>query len=142
MKNQLIYSGKCKIITEGNVKAEAIISNDYINFYLVEPETGKIIEKGHDLEGKKIGGKVIVFPGDKGSSVVQLDGLYQLGQKNNKPGALIVSELSTVLVSNAIIMEIPLICDLDAEFYKTLKAGDYISINTEEGSVFIMRKAT
>lgn len=139
MKANVIYTGRCKVIVEGSIKADVVISSDYINFYLVEPETGEIIEKGHDLEGKKIGGKVIVFPGDKGSSVVQLDGLYQLNQKGNKPGALIVSELSTVLVSNALIMEIPLICDLDAKFYEVLKPGDSVYINSEEKMISILR---
>lgn len=139
MKANVIYTGRCKVIVEGSIKADVVISSDYINFYLVEPETGEIIEKGHDLEGKKIGGKIIVFPGDKGSSVVQLDGLYQLSQKNNKPGALIVSELSTVLVSNALIMNIPLICDLDTKFYETLKPGDGVYIKSEENMVSILR---
>jgi hypothetical protein len=132
-----VFKGKCRKITEGKVEGEAVVTKDYVNFYLVDPERGTIIEEGHDLEGKKIADKILVFPGDKGSSVVQLDGLYQLAMKNNKPKALVAGELSTVLVSNAIIMEIPLVCDVDEKFYEIIKNGDHIAIDTEEGTISI-----
>jgi predicted aconitase with swiveling domain len=132
-----LFKGKCRKINDGKVEGEALITKDRINFYLVDPESGNIIEEGHGLEGEKIAGKIIIFPGDKGSSVVQLDGLYQLAMKGNKPMALIAEELSTVLVSNAIIMEIPLVCDVDKEFYEIVKNGDTVAIDTEEETVTI-----
>ncbi len=137
MNSPDLFKEKCRKITDGKVEGEALITKDRINFYLVDPESGNIIEEGHGLEGEKIAGKIIIFPGDKGSSVVQLDGLYQLAMKGNKPMALIAEELSTVLVSNAIIMEIPLVCDVDKEFYEIVKNGDTVAINTEEETVTI-----
>jgi len=35
----------------------------------VDPNTGKVVEKGHDLEGKSIAGKIFVFPKGGGSTV-------------------------------------------------------------------------
>lgn len=128
---------KCRNVTGENVAGKVLISKDAINFYLVDPDSGKIIEEGHSSEGDKIGGKVLIFPTDKGSSVVQLDGLYLASLKGNKPKAFIVQELTTVLVSNSIIMEIPLICSVEEKFYQTIKNGDWIEIDSEKEEIII-----
>jgi len=98
----------CHKISEGVAEGEALISQDDIMFYLIDPSTGIVIEKGHSLEGKSISGKVLIFPGGKGSSVVQADGLYQLLIRNNAPKALVIQNPDTVLVASAIIMETPM----------------------------------
>ena len=69
----------CSQITKGKVdSAPALVSKDAICFYLVEPETGVVKERNHDAFGKSVVGKVLIMPSGKGSSVVQLDGLYKL----------------------------------------------------------------
>ena len=95
-----------------------LISSDDIMFYLIDPKTGVMIEKGHALEGKSMAGKILVFPGGKGSSVVQADGLYQLMLQNNAPKAMIIRNPDTVLVSGAIIMEIPMVDELSEAFLR------------------------
>ena len=54
MNSPEVFKGKCRKITEGKVEGEAVVTKDYVNIYLVDPERGTIIEEGHDLEGKKI----------------------------------------------------------------------------------------
>ena len=75
----------CHKISEGKAQAEAIISKDRIMFYQVRPEDGMMEEKNHYLEGRIIAKKVLLFPGGKGSSVVQQDGLYHLDRFHNMP---------------------------------------------------------
>ena len=115
----------CHKISEGAAQAEAIISKDRIMFYQVRPEDGVMTEKDHCLEGQVIAGKVLLFPGGKGSSVVQQDGLYHLDRFHNMPAALIVQDPDPVLVR------------LPQEFYDTVKNGDIISVNADEGFVEI-----
>lgn len=119
----------CHRISEGIAEGEVLISMDDIMFYLIEPETGTMIEKNHSLEGKSIAGKILVFPGGKGSSVVQADGLYQLAMKNNAPKAMIIQNPDTVLVASAIIMEVPMVDQLPPAFYENLKNGDRVRVN-------------
>ena len=125
-------------ISEGCAEAEALVSKDHIMFYLIEPKTGTVIEKAHDLEGKTVAGKALVFPGGKGSSVVQADGLYQLKIQGNMPAAMIIQHPETVLVSSAIIMEIPMVDKVEPEFYEILKEGDRILVNADQGFVEIL----
>lgn len=128
----------CHKISEGVGQGEAIISKDQIMFYLVRPESGLVIEKAHDLEGRSIAGKVVVFPGGKGSAVVQSDGLYQLMMKGTQPAALIIENVETVLAAGAIIMEIPMVDRVEPDFYKVVKNGDRLRVDATSGLIEIM----
>lgn len=127
----------CHKISEGCVEAEAIVSKDHIMFYLMDPETGNVIEKAHDLEGKSVAKKILIFPGGKGSSVVQADGLFQLNMHQNMPAAMVVQFPETVLVSSAIIMEVPMVDKVDPEFYETVKDGDIVCVDANNGIIEI-----
>lgn len=133
---------KCHRIAEGTAEAEIIVSNEDVNFYLISPENGVMIEKVHDIAGKSIAGKIFAFAGGKGSSVVQADGLYQLQLKGNQPRAMIVQYPETVLVSSAIIMEVPTVDKVDEEFYKTVKNGDRVRVDADHEYVEILDGAS
>ncbi|WP_195201014.1 aconitase X swivel domain-containing protein [Faecalispora jeddahensis] len=107
-------------------------------FYQIVPETGVIMEKAHALEGRSIAQKVLIFPGGKGSSVVQADGLYQLNMHQNMPAAMIIQFPEPVLVSSAIIMGVPLVDKVDSAFYEMVKDGDTVVVNADEGYVEIL----
>ena len=128
----------CHKISEGMVEGEVLVSTDEIMFYLIEPKTGFVIEPGHSLEGQSMAGKILIFPGGKGSSVVQADGLFQLNKEGNLPKGMIIQYPETVLVSSAIIMDIPMVDKVEQEFYETIKSGDRIRINADEGIIEIL----
>ena len=117
----------CRQIAAGKVRGEVLTCTDQILFYHTDPKTGVVTEVGHALEGVSVKDKILVFPGGKGSSVVQMDGLYKLA-----PLGFIVREPDTVLVSTAIIMEIPMVDHVEDEFYNAVKTGDQIEINAGE----------
>jgi len=128
----------CHKISEGGAQAEAIVSQDNMCFYRIYPESGIVMEKAHALEGRSVARKVLIFPGGKGSSVVQADGLYQLNMHQNMPAAMIIQFPEPVLVSSAIIMEIPLVDRVDPAFYNTVKDGDTVVVNADEGYIEIL----
>jgi predicted aconitase with swiveling domain len=126
---------RCRKISEGKVDGEVIVSKDSVCFYLVEPETGVVVEKNHDIEGKSIAGKILVMPSGKGSSVVQADGLFKLAKNDKAPKAMIIEHADTVLVTGAIIMEIPMVHKVEAKFYKTVIDGDVVSLDADKGII-------
>ena len=128
----------CHKISEGKAQAEAIVSKDRIMFYQVRPEDGMMEEKNHHLEGRIIARKILVFPGGKGSSVVQQDGLYHLDRFHIMPAGLIIQDPDPVIVAGAIIMELPMVDRLPPEFYETVKDGDTVVVNADEGYVEIL----
>jgi len=129
---------KCHKISEGRVEAEVVISKDDIMFYLVDPKDGKIIEPEHDIEGKVIANKILIFPSGKGSSVVQADGLFQLMKRNNQPAGMIIENAETVLVTSAILFEVPMVDKVDKEFYKEIKDGDKIILDADNEEITIL----
>ena len=126
---------RCRKISEGKVDGEVIVSKDSVCFYLVEPETGVVVENNHDIEGKSIAGKILVMPSGKGSSVVQADGLFKLAKNDKAPKALIIEHADTVLVTGAIIMEIPMVHKVEDKFYKTVLDGDVVSLDADNGII-------
>ncbi len=46
----------CAKIAKGTAEAEALVSKDAVCFYLVVPETGELIERNHDINGKNVAG--------------------------------------------------------------------------------------
>lgn len=132
-------SFSCREIAFGRTEGEVLISADPILFYHADPETGIIVEQGHSLEGKSVKGKIIVFPGGKGSSVVQMDGLYKLEKHGTAPIGFIIREPDTVLVATAIIMEIPMADEVEPAFYERIKDGDRVLLDTEKGTLKILR---
>jgi hypothetical protein len=58
---------KGRIIYKGKGEGEALTTSMPISFYGgVDPNTGEVIEKGHELQGKSVKGKILVFPTGKG----------------------------------------------------------------------------
>lgn len=119
----------CREISPGTAQGEILISEDQLLFYHADPATGIITERGHCLEGVSVKDKILVFPGGKGSSVVQMDGLYKLEQHQAAPLAFLVQEPDTVLVSGAIIMELPMVDRIEEEFYRVIQNGDRVRLD-------------
>ena len=130
----------CRQIAAGKVRGEVLTCTDQIPFYHTDPKTGVVTEAGHALEGMSVKDKILVFPGGKGSSVVQMDGLYKLELNGAAPLGFIVREPDTVLVSTAIIMEIPMVDRVEDEFYNAVKTGDQIEINADEETITLIEQ--
>lgn len=127
----------CRKISAGKAEGELLISKDDICFYLTEPESGKIIEEGHALCGADISDKILVFPSGKGSSSVNLDGLYQLMTHGKCPKAMIVEHADAILVTCAVLMRIPVVDRVPAEFYAAARSGARCEVDADGGRVSV-----
>ena len=131
---------KCHKIIGGRGEGEALVSHEPICFYLTDPKTGLIRERSHELAGKSVANKVLVFPSGKASSVVQIDGLFKLAQNNLAPKAMIVKEVETVLVVSAFIAKVPLVDRLEVNPFDAIRTGDFIKVNADKGIVVTTRR--
>jgi predicted aconitase with swiveling domain len=117
---------KGRIISKGTAQEEALVTSQPISFYGgVDPNTGEIIEKGHELQGKSVKGKILVFPNGKGSTVGSYT-LYRMKKNGVAPAGMINRECETVVAVGAIISEIPCVDKIDISHIKT---GDVIRID-------------
>lgn len=126
---------KGRMINPGKVTGEAIVSNEPIGFYGgIDPKTGIVIEKGHELEGQNVKDKILVFPTGKGSTV----GSYVIyGMKKNgvAPKAIINQQTETIVATGVILAGIPCVDNVDINEIKT---GDKLNINADEGIVEVV----
>jgi len=131
---------KCHKIIGGYGEGEALVSHEPICFYLTDPKTGIVRENGHELAGKNLAGKVLVFPSGKASSVVQIDGIYKLVSNNLAPKALIVKDVETVLVVSAFIVKVPLVNRLEKDPFEAIQTGDFVKVDADKGTVTVAKQ--
>ncbi len=121
-------------ISIGSATGEALVTSMGISFYGgVDPETGRVVEKGHELEGQSIAGRVLVFPTGKGSTVGSYT-LYRLKKAGLAPAAIINVESETITAVGCIISDIPCVDRIPIEKIKT---GMQVSVDGENGIVGI-----
>jgi predicted aconitase with swiveling domain len=125
---------KGRKIYKGIVEAEAIVTKEGISFYGgVDPDTGKIVEVGHELEGESITGKVLVFPTGKGSTVGSYT-MYRMMKNKTAPAAIINKEIDTIIAVGCIISEIPCVDKIDIN---NIKTGQNLVVDGSEGTVLV-----
>ena len=122
-------------VVGGCAEGEALVSIDPFSFYGgVNPETGVVTEPGHAVEGARITGKVFVFPTGKGSTVGSYV-IYRMKKLGTAPAAIINTETEAIIVTGCVLAEIPLLDRLEENPLKTLKTGDLLKVNAEEGFI-------
>jgi predicted aconitase with swiveling domain len=98
---------KGRVIYQGKAEGDALVASTPISFYGgVDPDSGKVIEKGHELYGESVKGRILVFPHGKGSTVGSYI-LYRLSKNGNAPHAILNEECETIVAVGAIISGIP-----------------------------------
>jgi len=119
-------------IFKGIAEGEAIVTKDGISFYGgVDPDTGKVIEVGHELEGQSVTGKVLVFPTGKGSTVGSYT-MFRMKKNNTAPAAIVNEQIDTIIAVGCIISEIPCVDQIDIA---NIKTGQRLIVNGSEGTV-------
>jgi len=123
---------KGRTIYKGIAEGEALVTTQGISFFGgVDPDTGIIVERGHQLEGQSIAGKVLIFPTGKGSTVGSYT-LYRLKHNGAAPAAIINTECETITAVGCIIAEIPCI---DQIAIKELETGKITKVNGALGEI-------
>ncbi len=119
-------------IHPGSAAGEALVSRMRISFFGgVDPETGIVVEKGHDLEGLRLTGKVLVFPTGKGSTVGSYT-LYRMKKAGTAPAAILNAECEPITAVGCILAGIPCIDRLPID---QISSGDFLRVDAETGHV-------
>jgi len=126
----------------GYVKGEALVSHSPISFAgSVDPISSTVVEKGHELFGKKVRDKILVFPTGKGSTVGSWVILRMSALKSAPIGIINVNTDEVILVG-AIIAGIPLVDNLNRSPLETIRTGDFVEIDAQKGTVNVTRNET
>ncbi len=106
---------RCHRVASGYACGPALVTREPISFLgNVDPETGRVVDPSHELCGKSVSGKVLIFPGGKGSTVGSYV-IYQLKKRGLAPKAMINLRAEPIVAVGAIISAIPLVDGLPEE---------------------------
>jgi predicted aconitase with swiveling domain/uncharacterized protein with ATP-grasp and redox domains len=122
-------------IYPGAAQGEALVTSMGISFFGgVDPQTGVVVERGHELEGQSIAGKVLVFPTGKGSTVGSYS-LYRLKRDGKAPLAIINAECETITAVGCIIAEIPCVDQIPIQ---QIPNGQLLLVDGNDGVVLLV----
>lgn len=120
-----------KVIVKGKAEGEVLVSKKPINFLgAVDKKTGIIRNEEHDLFGKSVAGKILVFPFGVGSSVGAYT-IYSLKYNKCAPLAMICLKADLTTASGCALANIPLVVATE-EDYDSLKDGKKILLDAEQ----------
>ena len=115
-----------RTIKAGKAEGIALVSPEPIGFLGgIDPETGRVVEPGHFLQGENVTNRVLVFPTGKGSTVGSYT-LYRMAMAGLAPAAIINAESEAIVAVGAIIADIPMVDLVDITQIRT---GDRVEID-------------
>jgi hypothetical protein len=130
---------KGRTIVGGQAEGIALVTREPISFFGgVDPQTGVVIERGHELETYKISGKVLVFPRGKGSTVGSYV-IYAMGKYGTSPAAMINLETEPIIAIGAVLANIPLMDKFNKPILEFIKTGDNVKVLSNLGILKIRR---
>jgi len=123
-----------KIIVKGKAHGIALVSKKQMNFLgAVDKKTGKVRDENHDLFGKSLAEKILVFPFGVGSSVGAYT-IYSLKSNKCAPQAMICLKADLTTASGCALANIPLVVASKDE-YDSIKDGTKILLDAENGKI-------
>ena len=122
-------------VVGGIFEGEALVTRDRISGWGgIDPRNGTVIETRHELKGISFAGKVLVFPGAKGSSgwssqfhIARLAGMA--------PGAMLFNEMTAKMALGAVVVHAPALTDFDDDPLRRIRTGDWVRVDADAGTV-------
>lgn len=125
---------RCRRISKGFAEGLALVSHQPISFFgMVDPKTGFIVDKAHDLHGQCLSGRVLVFPFGRGSTVGSYV-LYGLAKNGKAPVAIICQEAEPIVAIGAIMAGIPMVDRPESFEFRSLQR---VAVNADAGEIAI-----
>jgi predicted aconitase with swiveling domain len=127
-------------VVGGTAEGEALVCHEPITFVGgINPFTGEVMEKGHELEGKRISDKVLVYPTGKGSTGGSYR-IYDMAKRGTGPKAIVNLRAEPITAIGAIIGEIPMVDKLSQDPTQIIQSGDWVRVEATQGRVIITKK--
>ena len=138
-KPDIVLTGR-KVVG-GVAEGEALVTRDTISGWGgVNAMTGTVIESRHELRGQSFAGKILVFPGAKGSS--GWSAVFHMARLAGvAPIAMVFNVMTTKAALGAVVMRIPAVTDLDRDPLDLIETGDQVRVDGDRGVVEIWKKS-
>ena len=137
MKKIVLHGRK---VVGGYAEGEALVTRETISGWGgVNPMDGTVIERRHELRGQSVKGKILVFPGAKGSSAWSIT-FHSARLAGSAPKAMIFNQMTTKMALGAVVTRAPAVTDLDQDPLQVIESGDWVKVDADHGIVEVTRK--
>jgi uncharacterized protein len=128
-------------VVGGVAEGEALVTRETISGWGgINERTGTVIERRHELCGQSFAGKVLVFPGAKGSS--GWSAYFHMTRINGvAPAAMIFTRMSTKAALGAVVTRVPAMTDLDGDPFALIATGDWVRVDADAGLITVTPRA-
>lgn len=130
---------------KGFAEGEALVTKQPLCLYdSLNPETGLIINRRHDLYGENISGKILVFPHGIGSSTSSAT-ILEASRCNKVPKAIINLETEPIIAVGVILAEkmygkiIPIVQKPEINPIEIIGKSDHVKVDANIGLIEIIK---
>jgi len=128
-------------VVPGVAEGEALVTREPISGWGgVDPRTGTVVETRHELRGQSFAGKVLVFPGAKGSSGWSAQ--FHLARvMGTAPAAWLFNQMTSKVALGTVVSHAPAMTDFDVDPLSVIRTGDWVRVDADQGIVTVTRKS-
>jgi predicted aconitase with swiveling domain len=124
-------------VVGGVAEGEALVTDETISGWGgIDSTSGTVIESRHALRGVSFAGKVLVFPGAKGSSGWS-SAFHMARLRGTAPRAMVFTAMTTKIALGAVVMRIPTVTDCDMDPLAHICTGDWVRVDGDAGTISI-----
>jgi predicted aconitase with swiveling domain len=136
--DKIIIKGRGTI--GGSAEGEALVSHDAISGWGgINCLTGEVTELHHELYKKSFSGKVLVFPGAKGSSGWSIH-FHFCRLLGTAPLAVVYNITTAKMAAGAVVMKVPAVTDLEQDPLEIIETGDWVKVDGDNGIIEVTKK--
>lgn len=137
---------KCRVVVGGIAEGEALVTSQPISFWGgLDPKSGVITDRRHELYGKNASGKILVFPYGMGS-VSGTTVLLEASRCDKAPRAIVNLETEPIIAGGAILAEkmygkiIPIVDKPERNPMEVIRTGDLVKVDAKLGVIEVTRR--
>lgn len=138
-----IFNGRT-VVTGALIEGEAIVSSKPFGFFGgVDPKTGVVVDRWHDLYQENIKGKVFIYPEGRGSTVGAAI-ILELARTGCAPKAILFNSIEIITATGGILakkfydLDIPMLEAFDCDITQAVKTGDRVRVDAVSGTVTLL----
>jgi predicted aconitase with swiveling domain len=129
-------------VVGGRAEGPALVTRQTISGWGgVNPMKGEVIENHHELKGVSFAGKILVFPGAKGSS--GWSGIFHMTRLTGcAPLGMLFNVTTTKAALGAVVLRVPTMTGFDRDPLELIESGDWVEIDADAGEVRVWKNGT
>jgi len=134
-----VWTGR--VLVAGSADAPAVVSREPISLWGgLDPRTGEIIDRRHELSGRMVAGRILVVPGGRGSSTGSAILLESI-RSAVAPAGIVTRRTDAIAALGSIVADVlygrsvPIVV-LSAEGFDSIRDGDRVAI-APDGTVTV-----